>query len=79
MSAAREVLDRLRRMGVPLSAGATMHHTYAGRQKVSFSALKGRACKSPGSSGPSGLTEARSPKGHGPMVYAASPVSRAAA
>jgi hypothetical protein len=34
MSAARDVLDRLRRMGVPLSASATMHHTYAGRQKL---------------------------------------------
>ena len=36
--------------------------------QVNFSALKGRACKSPGSSGPFGLTEVRSPEEHGPMV-----------
>jgi len=47
------------------------------QMRVNFSALKGRACKSPGTGGPSGLTEARSPKGRGPMAYAPGPVAGA--
>lgn len=34
MSAAEIVLDRLHRMGVPLSAGAVLHRTYAGSRML---------------------------------------------
>ncbi len=50
-----------------------------GGGQVNFSALKGRACKSPATGGPFGLAEARLQGEHGPVDYAARPVLRSVA